>query len=595
MAIPFAEQYFVEKERNFKYLFLSVAVSILLPILHGVFFLWVPWVLRGRRTADTIKYKPYFTVLKYYETLTKTFNYKMFGKVFYFQPSLLLVAAFHIGITTIFAISETKDLTYETWYYIVSKRVGRLSIAHVPITLILVAKNNIVSAASGLTIDKTVFLHKWYGRSMFITAIIHMSLSLKYWLGIKFEVMVLIPPQIFGFIAFSCLGMMNVASLKFIRNMAFDFFLAQHRIFNFIMLLLAYFHNGGNHAAVILGVHLLVADRIVGRVMGIIHKRRGPTKGLCDFEILDESTVRVSIPIKPRKTSNRWYWFFLPRYRTWRAGQHVLFNCNKVALLAYHPFTISSLPESGKMVLVIKVQTGFTKQLHKKLCKMTEIEDPESIEGCTGINGPFGANYQPLTKFDSIVFFSAGSGATFTLPVALDLLQTLQQRDESMDYLYRPQSTQIRIVMVVKKWANLQWFDHLWRHFIPFLSSGRAQLVLHITQEVANFGEENYERNKEKLTNIREASTEFNDEASSSRGSFPNLDTGGVSILQGRPDLESIITSSVERLCSPSYRKAFACVSCGPEAFNQNIKSVCNKSRWLPKAPDIYCYEESFE
>lgn len=645
MEIPFSEQYYVEKERNYKYLFLSVLVTIFLPIFHGILFLWVPWVLRGRRTVDTLKFRHFFTFVKYFETVTQTFNIRIMGKLFYFQPSLLLVGLFHIGINSVFAISETRDLTYEDWYYIVSKRVGRLATAHVPIILILVAKNNIVSAASGLTSDKVVFFHKWYGRSMFITTIIHMALSLKYWLGMDFKIMVEIPPQIFGFIAFSCLGMLNLASLKFIRNIAFEFFLAQHRIFNFIMLLLAYFHNGGNHAAMILGVHLLVVDRVIARVMGILHKRKGPTKGLCDFEILDESTVRVSIPISVKRSSKKWFWFFLPRYGNWRAGQHVYFNCNKIALMAYHPFTIASLPDLGKMVLVIKVQRGFTKKLHKKLAKLTE-EDLESAVGRdidrsgyisdsgrstdqlnsedspdvgaftksvedfhamlsgfhpprifnlkAGINGPFGANYQPLTKFDSVVFFSAGSGASFTLPVALDLLKTIQQRDDTEDYLYRPQKTQITIVMVMKKKSNLQWYDHLWKEFIPFFNSGKAHLALHITQEAPAEIEYSQEKVDEKFDYSQEGTSSVHDNNSSSYNMMV-FGNGGFSVTHRRPDFESIISSSVSVLCSPSYRKAFACVACGPGSFNGKIKRACEKNRWLPNAPDVYCYDESFE
>ncbi|KAM9896907.1 hypothetical protein OXX79_007209 [Metschnikowia pulcherrima] len=650
MAIPFAEQFYVERDRNFKYLFLSVMVTVLLPVFHGLIFLWLPWALRGRRKAESLTYKPFFTFLKYYEALTRTFSISICGKLFYFQPSLLLVAIFHVGINWLFAVAETKDITYESWYYIVSKRVGRLSIAHVPIILILVAKNNLVAAASGLTLDKAVFFHKWYGRSMFITTIIHMVLSLKYWLGMDFQIMVKIPPQIFGFIAFSCLGMLNIASLKFVRNMAFEFFLAQHRIFNFIMLLLAYFHNGGNHAAVILGVHLLVLDRIVARVLGLLHKFRGPTKGLCDFEILDETTVRVSIPISVKKYSPKWYWFFVPRYKTWRAGQHVLFNCNKVQLLAYHPFTIASLPDSGKMILVIKVQTGFTRLLHKRLCKMACEEDEEAagpgsdsvvelshysseslhssdkltdakheqdveiftkdvedfqsmISGFksprvfnlkAGINGPFGANYQPLTRFDSVVFFSAGSGASFTLPVALDLLTTLQKRDQAEDYLYRPHNAQITIVLAMKQKSNLQWYDHLWKDFVPFFNAGKAQLALHITQEVPDAVEDEGSETKEKFDDVHEVSTSVQEANSSSQSSLNNR-SKGVSVTYGRPDLEAIITSSVHDLCSPTYRKAFASVSCGPGAFNHKISEACEKGRLLSKAPDVYCYEESFE
>ncbi|KAG2730816.1 hypothetical protein G9P44_005965 [Scheffersomyces stipitis] len=55
--------------------------------------------------------------------------------------------------------------------------------------------------------------------------------------------------------------LLTFANIKIIRRYAFDFFMVQHRIFSFIMLLLAFFHNGGSKAMVILAVHLLVLDK----------------------------------------------------------------------------------------------------------------------------------------------------------------------------------------------------------------------------------------------------------------------------------------------------------------------------------------------
>lgn len=652
MAIALQDQYFVELARNAKYTWLAVIVSVLLPAIHGLLFLWIPWYLRSKRSPDTLGHDRYFSFIKAYSSFNKVFKFTIFKHNFYYQPSLLVIMAIHVALCGVFCFVQTKDIDYEPRYYIVSKRVGRICIGNLPIILLFVSKNTFISALSGLSLDRCVFFHKWLGRFMFITAIIHTWMSLVYWLDMKFYIMVQIPPQIFGFIAFSCLGMLNVASFKFIRNFAFDFFLAQHRVFNFIMLLLAYFHNGGNHAPVILGVHLLVLDRVIGRILGLIHKYKGPTKGLSDFEVLDETTVRVSIPIKLYDSDRqKWWWSFVPRYGNWRAGQHVVLNVFKVAWFQYHPFTIASLAESGKMVFVIKVHKGFTRKLLQKLNKMSDALDAEStvdneIEATSELsdsrdsssvsssvdsqskltgkghaisevyspsvqefqsiinafqlpeilqlgalmNGPFGGTYQPLTKFESVIFFSAGSGASFTLPVALELLKMLKQRDEADDYLYRPQKTQVTIVMAMKKVANLQWFDHLWEEFIPFLDSGRAHLAFHVTQEVPDASEPE-EEIKDRVFAKSKTEESFNTtfESTSSVGEK------GFSITYGRPDFDELIGSRIKQLCSKSYRRSFACLGCGPGAFNDEMKRSCEKFRWIEGAPDVYCYRESFD
>lgn len=670
MAIPFYSQYFVERERNYKYEFLTMGLTMMLPSIHGFLFLWIPWFIRSRRNASTLKYRGYFTFVKYFDSFTRVFRVKVFGKVFFVQPSLLIVMAIHLGVTSVFLIVETSDLDYQPQLYVVAKRVGRISISSILMILLFVSKNTFVSACSGLTLDKSVFFHKWLGRFMFITASIHMALSLKYWLDLKFYIMIKIPPQIFGFIAYSCLGMLNVASFRFIRNFAFDLFLAQHRIFNFVMLLLVYFHNGGNHAIVLLGVHLLVLDRISSRVLGIIHKRKSPTKGVSEFEILDDTTIRVSIPIKIAKSdSHKWWWCFVPRYGNWRAGQHIYLNVFKVSWFQYHPFTIASLADSGKIVLVIKLHKGFTRKLKDKLQKLMQEKDqeaatessseqasmrtahtigssetisilvasesaslvtttekhiemelknytpsvqefrdiidsfevPDIIKVKAGINGPYGGVFQPLTRFDSVVLMSAGSGASFTLPVALDLLKTIKAREEADDYLYRPANTAINIVLVMKKIANLQWYDHLWEEFLPFLNNGKAHLSVHITQEVPDAADvdggdcqEKSKNGNEKITQYLMGSSSKHNQSFSTSVSSTTSILGGFSITYARPDFASIIGNAVKLVSSKEYRKSFACLGCGPEKFNGEIKRCCDSNRWVEGAPDVYCYTESF-
>lgn len=655
MAVDLADQFFVEKDRNLRYEFLLMFVSLMLPIAHGVVFVWVPFYLRNKRKPEGLTHEKYFALVRDMGRFTRTFSFKIWRYKFYFQPSLLVVAAFHFMINCIFAFVHTADLDYEPRYYVVSKRIGRIGVACIPPILIFVAKNDFFSTLSGLSLEKSVFFHKWLGRFMFIAITVHMVLALKYWLDMQFYIMIQIPPQIFGMISYGCLGMLNILSFKFIRNFAFDFFLTQHRVFNFIMLLLAFFHSGGNKAAVILGVHMLVLDRIVSLVIGLIHKYKGPTRGLSEFEVLDEDTIRISIPIKVSSANpDRWFWFLVPRYGQWRAGQHVLLNVASVNFFQHHPFTICSLPSNGKVTILMKVRKGFTRRLLKKINKKKALEDeeisatssssvlnslvavdspqsgtklifkeeeckltsatptnesllvyeflqilhsfqsPQIVKMKAGFKGPFGGRYQPLTKFESVLFFGAGSGCAFTLPVALDLLQKLKALDEADDYLYRPAHTAVTIVACFKKLRNVQWFDHLWPEFVPFLDSGRAHLILHITQESTPPSLAALEK-QEKSAKVETEVSEKTMHQTASLSDVFTESTSGVSTIYGRPDIMELVVLASEQLCDPNYRKAIACLGCGPEEFNDTLSAACRSSRKLASAPDVYCYTESFD
>lgn len=215
------------------------------------------------------------------------------------------------------------------------------------------------------------------------------------------------------------------------------------------------------------------------------------------------------------------------------------------------------------------------------------FEAPEIFKMKSEFYGPYGGILQPLTRFDSVVLMSAGSGASFTLPVALDLLKTIKARDEADDYLYRPTNTAITIVIAVKRIANLQWYDHLWEEFLPFLNSGRAHLSVHVTQEFPDAtdveGEDSGGENE-------------NSDASQIREIVPggSSNFSGISMNYTRPDFASIIGDAVKLVSSKDYRKSFACLGCGPGEFNGEIRRFCDKNRWVEGAPNVYCYTESF-
>ena len=62
--------------------------------------------------------------------------------------------------------------------------------------------------------------------------------------------------------------------------------MVNHRVHSFIMLLMAFINNDRAKAMVI-HIHLLVLDKVLGRIYGIA---QFPTKGLSEFEIPDDET-----------------------------------------------------------------------------------------------------------------------------------------------------------------------------------------------------------------------------------------------------------------------------------------------------------------
>lgn len=631
-VIPLSAQYQVEKERNTKYLWLAFSVAAGLLILHGVLFYWIPRILRSKRRSQSLRFPVYFKLIKHWDTLTSCVGFRCPYKrrKVYFQPSVMFIALLFLGIMTALTFSEIDDLTYQPPKYIICKRISRLGIGTLPVMLALLMKNDIITSITGLQYDRLQVLHKWLGRYLFVIVTIHMALAFSYWLPVTI-IMLRIPPQIFGYISYSCLGILTFGLVKWMRTISYEVFLVLHRVAAFIMLLLAYFHSKGNRPFVLIAVHVLVADRLTLRAISFVHSRKSPTKGKCEFQLLDDETVLVTIPVRDAGYTQRaWYTRMLPQVRHWKAGQHIYLTVSKVSRFQNHPFTISSMSEDGEMKLVIRQQKGFTKQLMATMKKL-ELEDAESAldeesaQSSSSSNahdpapkrqtyllkasfhGPYGSTYQPLFTFDVLLFFAAGSGASFVLPAALDLLRDLDRRDANEDYISRPETNRVHIVLAFQKAENINWYRHILEPIAEHCVGGRAILDIFVTREnpqgKVEMSDEKYmileELLKQKGINftIDTVQTEVTSSLISEVHSAPLGSKYDLTPTHyGRPNLNAIITDEAASLFDSGllHYKSLAVVSCGPREFTNVIKVECQRNRKLPNSPDIYCYSESF-
>lgn len=101
----------------------------------------------------------------------------------------------------------------------------------------------------------------------------------------------------------------------------------------------------------------------------------------------------------------------------WRAvpGTHVFLWIPRVRAIETHPFTIVS---TNPLELVVSAQDGFTQDLFSLASKSPGAILRASCDGPYGTIPNFG-------KFDHVVLIAGGSGATFTLGVALNLVHQM--------------------------------------------------------------------------------------------------------------------------------------------------------------------------
>jgi predicted ferric reductase len=345
-------------------------------------------------------------------------------------------------------------------------RCGVVTIAQLPIIVLLSGKNNIIGCLSGISYERLNWLHRWCARCMLLTATMHMGYFFSAWAPYDYIGYQLKNNKIVwkGLAAWCTLAWIVFSSMTPIRGWNYEIFVIQHIVSFAVFLAFVYIHtplemNGYVWApvAIFLFDRVFRALRLLYINSSLFHpslKKRGQTNGLwackAEFTSLPHDTTRITIPNPPI---------------SWTPGQHVYLSCHSVVPLQSHPFTVASIPADGKMEFYIKAQKGGTKRLFRHAEKSGNLTGLTAKTRTVAIEGPYGT-LRPLRQFDSVVLLAGSTGGTFTLPLLRDLLQGWKENargDPGSTSIFQTPTgaatRHIRFVWVVKSRGQLSWFS----------------------------------------------------------------------------------------------------------------------------------------
>lgn len=659
-----------EKERNTKNQWISCAFSLLVFVVHGIIFFWIPRTLRNKRFVKSNRFKSFFILLNIWNTFNYTLSIKIRRKRIYFKPSVLILFLFFILLNGKLCYNDTHDITYIPRTFVIAKRCARVGIGQIPAIFLLVTKGDFITGVTGLTYERTTFLHIWFSFMMFVVVTFHVAVVSYYWDKPEWSsIHPRYPKNVYGIIAYVTFVLLALGNVKFIRKYWYDQAMVNHRVQSFIMLLMAFFHNNSAKAMVIVGVHLLVLDKVIGRIYGIVHSKKSPTKGWSQFEMLDENVMKVSIPIKinHKFNPNSWFGLIKFKYGNWKAGQHIYFNVRKIDFFQHHPFMIASLPESGKMVIIIRKRNGFTKKMFEKFVELRDkqlageetemdyilwyrpkldrlfkrlqpmvkkvepllyklklkskkesfppdqehtslalpeyrkIVNPETVIWKVAFRGPLGGKCQPLLTFDSVAFLAQELGASFILPVCLDLLQTIDRKEVGKDYLGRPAHPTISLYWTVKSSRTISYYNYLLSKLIAFIKMGKLNLTVFIEDESSMTSRQTIELDP--FTTIAtnkkapEVEVETEVEKCNSNASTDYVDDSLINKMYQPMDIDQTLKTHITsvKYTGNNYFKSLAILSCGEDPnFGRGAEYHVQGYRWMKQAPNIYFYNESY-
>ncbi|WWC95890.1 hypothetical protein V866_002757 [Kwoniella sp. B9012] len=391
-------------------------------------------------TKDSDKGQP--NVFRRFTTgLSASFRNKMYLTSFpwwLYGPETYMDATFTILYCTVY-MYLCLHLT-DSWFPLrndnIANRFGIMSFSQLPIILLLVSKNNPISSLTGITYQKLNYLHRASSRICLLTSWGHAILwTPRVWEARDFRQYLLCGiAALFGF------TMLWVTSFRFVRRMAYEFFLASHIIFTIMYLVGAWFHWRWLGQWVIPAMVIWIFDRLL-RFAQVIYQNnfhkpsKWATSGDCKIELLDHDVMRITI----RRDNFHW-----------KAGQHAFISAPSISGLPHesHPFSIANVPTemTNEAYFLVRVHSGFTKRLRTSLSSDLTTNIPLYIEG------PYGYPHS-LDSYSTVLLLAGGTGVTFVLGHFLQILQNLRKGKSAVKKLH--------LVWHIRHSEDIEWIAPL--------------------------------------------------------------------------------------------------------------------------------------
>ncbi|KDQ13334.1 hypothetical protein BOTBODRAFT_175647 [Botryobasidium botryosum FD-172 SS1] len=397
-------------------------------------------------------------------------------------------------------------------------------------------KVNFVGLLAGTSHEKLQVFHRWSAMFMYITSLVHTfpfivnnikmgqmvaqyEASGFYWTGIAALV-----PQTW----------LVAMSWGFFRNRYYETFKKLHFIAAGIFMAALFVHCTWT----LTSWHYFWATlAIYGSVylFRVCRTFYNSAAGLnATIQELPDRMVKVSVAI--------------PGRLKWAPGQHVFVRFLDAGIhsLSTHPFTVSNLSTSVRsqskdeenvqggartLNLVLRIRGGISAALARKAA-----EQPK--DALVLIDGPYGGVPLSLRTFDRVYLLAGGSGATFTLPLLMDLVQGFS------DHMT---CKHVEFILAVRENDSPAWMEEDLSTALAAVDNEGLTVRIHVTRT--------------------ESDPTLLDHVSSSSVDAKNAPE--PHIRSGRPNLPEIIRSAAR-----SDRGRVAIAACGPDPFLYDVRNA---------------------
>ena len=153
-------------------------------------------------------------------------------------------------------------------------------------------------------------------------------------------------------------------------------------------------------------------------------------------------------------------------------GEYVFLNCREIAILEWHPFTLTSAPEEDHLSVHIRLIGDWTGKLGKILEPLRNLGDISQAPKIA-IDGPYGAASQDVFDYEVAVCVGAGIGIT---PFA-SLLKSIYYRKRDG---FPTRLRKVYFIWICPDMFAFEWFTDLLKHVEKQLNAMDEQSLLNV-------------------------------------------------------------------------------------------------------------------
>ncbi|TQN71938.1 Ferric/cupric reductase transmembrane component 7 [Colletotrichum shisoi] len=335
----------------------------------------------------------------------------------------------------------------------VAIRSGMIAVALTPWIIVTSMKANVMSILIGIGPERLNVFHRWAGYLCLFLSLVHTIpfYVQPVWDDGGMDVFSRLfdggSGAIYG-TGIACLVplvWLCVASLPFIRRIAYEVFVMLHVPVGMVYVGLLFWHTKNYLASwdylwATVGIWVLC---YLIRLVNLNWTRPWRLSFMVGDEaaisLLAENAIKVTIPTQMR----------------WKPGQYVYLRMPGVSFFDNHPFTISSLcsedfpSEYGEnyrdCILVFKPYGGFT----RKVLDMAIEKGPFHTYRAF-LDGPYGGMRRDLAAFDTCILIAGGSGITALMSQLLNLIKRMRDG--------KAITRKVVVVWALKRLEAMDWF-----------------------------------------------------------------------------------------------------------------------------------------